>query len=249
MTEHVTAAVERQVKICLLRTAQSDLQQAIDEAETAFDSRRVMQVCTTFQKKISDVLERGYPGGRWPKRMQPLPAAYLSLGKMYFELRYVIGLEFVLKGTLYTRDKRHPNWVRELLFLSKYMMYVAQAEGDDVKWKAAEENAALLDRATMRYVARGYACMSSLASKFVFGMDSKFVRALYLWAGDVMDHPEDAEVDSEVFRQRFKDSQERLLTWARMQPDEGLDLPSLGELDEVKREMQTFREGNTGSVE
>lgn len=247
MAEHVIAAVDRQDHLRILQTAQYDLQNAIHEADAAFNSRRVMQVCTTFQKKTSDILERGYPGGRWPKHMQPLSAAYLSLGSMYFELKYVIGLEFVLKGTLYARDRRHANWVRELLYLTKYMIYVAQADDDDIKWKAAEENAALLDRATMRDVARGYACIVSLAGKFAFGMDSQLVRALYLWAGDMMNYPGDAEIHTEVFKQRFGDCQERLLTWARMQPDEGLDLPSVDEIVVAKREVQAFRAGNASS--
>lgn len=163
----------------------------------------------------------------------------------------MIGLEFVLKGTLYkyAREGRHMNWARELLYLTKYMAYVAQADDDDIKWTAAEENAALLDRATMRTVARGYACIVSLAGKFAFGMDSRFVRALYLWAGDMMHYPGDANIHTEVFRQRFGHCQERLLTWARMQPDEGLDLPSVDEIDGVTRGAQAFGARKTDDIE
>lgn len=244
MAEHIATAVNRQDHLRLLQQAQLDLQSARFEADTAFNSCRTVQVCIGFQRKIYDILERAYPGGRWPNHLEPLPAVYLNLGTMYFELKYVIGLEMVLKGTIHTRNRRDPAWVRDLLLLTKVIVYVAQAGEDDIKWTAATMNAELLDRATMRSVARGYACIVSLAGKFAFGIDSKFVRALHMWAGEIVDCPGDPEIQTEVFRQRFGDSQERLLTWACMVPDEGLILPSSDEIAKLKGDIEAFRSEN-----
>lgn len=241
MAEHVTAAVDRQNHLRILQAAQLELQTASFEAEKAFNSRRIVQVCINFQQKICDILQKGYPDGRWPNHLEPLPSAYTCLGSMYFALQYVIGLEFVLKGTLYARDKRGPTWARELLYLTKFIVYVAQADDDDIKWTAATNNAELLDRATMRSVARGYACVVSLAAKFAFGLDCRFVRALILWTDEILNYPGDPEVHTDVFKQRFADSQERLLIWACMKPDEGLSLPSATEIAELKREIEDFR--------
>lgn len=246
MSEHVAAAVDRQDHLRILQQAQLDLQNAWFEAETAFNSHRIVQVCIDFQQKIWAILQRGYPEGRWPNHLQPLPVVYLGLGAMYFELKYVIGLEFVLKGTIYGSHRRGPIWARELLYLTKFIVYVAQAGEDDIKWTAATKNAELLDRATMRNVARGYACIVALAGKFAFGMDNRFVRALYTWAGDIVEYPGDPDIHTEVFKQRFGDSQERLLTWACMKPDEGLSLPSSNDIAELKREIESVRAKKEG---
>lgn len=241
MVEHVAAAVDRQDHLRILQTAQLELQNATFDAEQAFSSHRVVQVCINFQQKIWDILQKGYPDGRWPNHLEPLPSAYNCLGRMYFELHYVIGLEFLLKGTLYAFDKRGPRWARELLYLTRYMIYVAQADDDDIKWTAATKNAELLDRVTMRSVARGYASIVSLAAKFAFGMDCKFVRALCLWTDEIVNYPGDPDLQTPVFQQQFVDSQERLLTWACMDPDEGLILPSSKEIAELSREVESIR--------
>lgn len=241
IAEHVAASVDRQYHLHLLQQAQMDLQNVSYQAVEAFNSRQIVQVCIDFQEKVRDILKRGYPASQWPNHLEPLPTTYLTLGGMYLQLNYAVGLEFLLKGTLYARDRRSSIWPRELLSLTKFIIYVAQADGDEIKWTAATKNVELLNRVGMRTVARGYACIVSLAGQFAFGLNSKFVRALYSWTGDIIDYPGDAEIHTDDFQQKFAGSQERLLTWACMNPKGGLSLPSPAEIAELKRHMEECR--------
>lgn len=244
MAAHIEDAVDRQDHLRIVQQAQLDLQNARLSFEARFDSCRLVQVCIDFQKEMWAIVQRGYPEGCWPNSLEPLPAAYLSLGTMYWELKYALGLEFVLKGTIYSRDRKHPIYVRELLYLTKFIIYVAQAGEDDIKWTAATENAELLDRETMRAVARGYTCIVTLAGKFAFGMDNNLVQAMHKWASEILDYPGDPELGTEVFQERFRVSQERLLTWANMRPDIGLSLPSSHEITQLKRQVEAVRVEN-----
>lgn len=243
MAEHDAASVSRQDHVQNLEKAQLDLQDALHDAERIFNSTRVLKTCIGFQNTIWEILKRGFPGGQWPSHIEPLPTIYRSLGGMYRDLHYVIGLEFVLKGTLYIRDHTGPSWVRDMLHLTKFILYIAQANEGDIKWAAATKNAELLDHETMRDVARGYVSIVCVDGKFAFGIDAKFVQALHKWAADIIDYPGEPEVCIEAFRTRFRDSQERLLVWACMNPDDGLKLPSSERIAELMSDIEGVNAG------
>lgn len=241
MAEHVAAAVHRRDHLAKFKQAQSDLLTLGEDAEKTFARTPLVQSCITFQDQIGKIVEEGFPGGQWPNHIEPLPSIYCILGGMYRDLHYVVGLEFVLKGTLYLRDHSGPRWTNDLMGLIKYMFFVAQANDDDIKWVGAVENAELLERSTMRDVARAYLALACVDGRHTFGLNSNFVRALYHWAAESIGFPGDLDFRGDAFRERFKDSQERLLSWANVKGDRGLALPSKEKLDELAAAISARR--------
>lgn len=243
MAEHVEAAVDRRDHLAILKQAQLDLQKLCEDAEKAFRSARVVKACIGFQSQIGDIVERGYPNGNWPNHIEPLPTTYLTLGGMYRDMHYMLGLEFILKGTLYLRERTGPTWVQNLEGLVKFMFFLAQAKDDDIKWTAAVRNKELLQRITMRDLARGYLSLACVDSKSTFGLDSKYARAMHDFAGHSIDCLLDPKIDTEEYRERFKDSQARALKWANVKADQGLALPSRGRIAELRRDIDMIWTG------
>lgn len=237
MAEHVAAAVNRQDHLARLRKAQLDLQNLGDDADKAFLSSRTVQVCISFQDRINDITDQGYPNGNWPHHIEPLPTICRTLGRMYRDLHCVVGLEFFLKGVLYLRERYGPSWVLHLEHIVKFMFFLAQADDDSIKWTAAARAKDLLQRVNMRDVARGYLCLACVDSKFTFGLSSAYTRAMHDFAGHSIDCYLDPKIDTDEFRKRFRISQERILKWASVNPDRALALPSRERVAELRRDI------------
>lgn len=237
MAEHVAAPVNRQDHLATLRKAQLDLQKLGDDADKAFLSSRSIKKCISFQDRIGEIIEQGYPDGNWPHHIEPLPTIYRTLGRMYRDLHYVLGLEFFLKGILYLRERSGPSWVLHLEHVVKFMFFLAQADDDSIKWTAATTLKDLVQRANMRDVARGYLCLACVDSKFTFGLSSAYARAMHDFAGHSIDCYLDPKIDMDEFRERFRDSQERILRGASVGPDRALALPSRERIAELRRDI------------
>lgn len=249
MSEHVAAAVGRRDHLARLRKAQLDLQKLGDEAAKAFGSCRLVQSCISFQDQIGNIIEQGYPNGSWPHHIEPLPTTYRALGAMYCDLRYVVGLEFILKGNLYLRDRSGPSWSVNLVDMVRLMFFLAQAADDDIKWTAATKNMELVQRANMRDVARGYLSLLCVDSKLTFGLDSAFARAVHDWANHAIDVAGDPEIHTEQFREQFRVSQERMLKWAKVKSDRALSLPSRERIVELRRDIATVGTGKFPQID
>lgn len=240
ISEHLAEAPERQNHLGQVKEAQDKLDKLGKDAGIAFSKYRVLPSCMSFQRQVAALVAKGYPSGRWPDHMEPLPHILRQLGGMYRDLEFAIGLEFELKGTLWVRDKTDPNWTTDFQSLIRYILLIAQAGDDDIKWVAAESKSTL-ERSDMRYVARGYLLILCLGARSAFGMDSKFVQALYRWTGDLIEYGTDAKVDTESFRKGFEFSQKRLLDWAEADDQCALRLPSHEEFNELEKDIRALR--------
>lgn len=238
MAEHVGAAVKRHDHLEILRKAQDDLNQLEDKSTSAFySSARNIKTIMDYQSKLLDIEEKVYQGGNWPDHIEPMPSALRALGCMYLELKYVVGLEFVLKGTFYSRTHAGPRWVLDLMGLVKYMVYLANELDEYLNWTGSAPPQVLGGRLALRDAAKGYIILVCLSGKFTFGADTKFVRALYHWARNITECPGAPSIDTEAFSERFKISQDKLLTWAKMKTGRGLELPSRDIIAEFRRDM------------
>ncbi|KAL2278360.1 hypothetical protein FJTKL_14467 [Diaporthe vaccinii] len=227
MADHVAAAVKRQNHLEVLREAQDDLNKLEHRSTSKFySSGKTIQTIMDYQNKLLDIEEKVYQGGNWPDHTEPMPSALRALGCMFLELKYVVGLEFVLKGTFYTRTHDGPRWVLDLMGLVKFMIFLSQDQEESLNWTGSGPPQLLGGRFTLRDAARGYIILVCLSGKFTFGGDTKFVQALYHWAGNITECPGHPDIDTEAFSVRFKESQDKLLTWAKMKTSRGLELPS-----------------------
>lgn len=249
MTEHVAASVNRQDHLANLRKAQLGLLNLQMDAVKAFHTSRVVKTCLSFQEQIGDLLDNGYPNGAWPHHIEPLPSIYRTLGNMYRDLHFVVGLEFLLKGNLCQQARSGPSWVFQLQEMAKFLTFLAQADDDEVKWAGATRNRHNVQRKTMRDVARGYLCLACVASKFALGLDSSYARALHDWAHHAIDHPRDPKIHTEEFREQFRASQGIMLLWANMKPGLALSLPSLQRIVELRRDIELVQDGKVARVE
>lgn len=240
IVEHLAEAPKRQNHLGKVKEAQDKLDKLGKDAAIAFSKYRVLNSCIAFQRQVAALVEKGYPSGRWPDHVEPLPHILRQLGGMYRELEFAIGLEFELKGTLYVRDKTDPNWTTDFQSLIKYILFIAQASDNGIKWVAAEDKS-ILERSDMRYVARGYLLILCSGARCAFGMDSKFVRALYRWTGDLTEYGNEAKVRTNSFRKKFEFSQKRLLDWAEMDVQYALQLPSREHIIELEKDIGALR--------
>lgn len=195
--------------------------------------------CITFQRQIATLVEMGYPGGRWPDHVEPLPHTLRLLGNMYRDLHFAVALEWMIKGTLYVRDKSDPNWMADLLDLIKFMFFMAKAGEEDVKWVAVGDRSTL-ERTNMRFAVRGYLIILCLGARFTFGVDSNFVKALYHWAGECLEHHDDPRIHTDRFRQGFEESQRLLLQWAKADTGHGLQLPPHEQVAQLECDIRTL---------
>lgn len=234
---HLAEAPKRNDHLRKVKEAQLKLDKLGLDAQKAFASYRVLKSCITYQDQVNAIVLKGYLGGRWPEQMEPLPHIYRELGGMYRDLGFAIGLEFVIKGTLYVLDKSDPNWVADLLSLVKFILFMAQAGENDINWLAAEDKK-LMSRKDMRNVARGYVAILCVRAKFTFGSDTNFVRAVYHWAGKTLEVSYDHKIHTKLFREAFEESQKQVLKWANVSPDHALSLPSHQEIVKLKKETQ-----------
>lgn len=212
------------------------------DSDDGFIRNHTIKYCLHFQNQIADLADEGYPDGNWPHHLEPMPAIYRALGNMYVTLRFAIGIEFMLKGTLHIRDRRSPAWVRELMDIAKILIVLSQADGSSTySWVAAVRDPHKLERCHLRDVARGYLALSTIAAKSVFGLDSKFTQAVYKWAADWIQYRKEDLMESDEFQKRYKDSQAVLLEWAMMDENAGLELPSPETLVGIYRDMAIIR--------
>lgn len=250
MAEHVAAAVKRQNHLDILRTAQDDLNKLEHKYTTAISvSANALKTIMEYQTKLLDIEQDVYQGGNWPDHIEPMPSALRALGCMYLNLKYVVGLEFVLKGTFYSRNHAGFRWVLDLMRLAKYMIYLSQEREESLNWTGSGPPEMLGGRIAMMEAARGYLIIVCLSGSFAFGVDTKFVRALHNWAGDILERPGYHNVDTEVFMERFKESQDKLLTWAKMKTSRGLELPSRDTIAGLRRDIADVDAGGHSKVE
>ncbi|POS77476.1 hypothetical protein DHEL01_v204134 [Diaporthe helianthi] len=241
MAEHVAAAVKRQNNLEVLTKGQDDLIQLENKHVWAFNgSARNIKTVMEYQTGLLDIEEKVYQGGNWPDHIEPMPSALRALGDMYLELKYVVGLEFALKGTFYSRTQNGTRWVLDLMKLVKYIIYILQERDDALNWTGAAPPQLLGHGRTLFTTARGYLVAVCLSSKFTFGLDTKYVQAVYHWAGDLIEMPGHPSIDTKAFREHFKSSQDRLLTWAKMKTGRGLELPSEQVMAEFRQEIAAF---------
>lgn len=246
MAEHIAADVKYQGHLVTLRNAQDKLDKLQYTYATAFNNwtARNIRAVLEYQNKILDIEKEVYHGGNWPSHIEPMPTTLRTLGFMFRDLNCVVGLEFILKGTLYNRHHSGPSWVLDLMGIVKYMMFIAQSnDDDDIKWTGAGSPEELGGRATLRDVARGYMTMACVDGKFTFGLDTKYIQALYKMAGDVMERRADPNIETDEFRQRFEEAQERLMAWAKMKAGRGLELPSREMIVKLKKDCEAVKMG------
>lgn len=244
MAEHVAAAVKRQNHLDILRKAQDDLNQLEYKHTSAFySSARNIQTIMDYQTKLLDIEEKVYRGGNWPDHIEPMPSALHALGEMYLELKYVVGLEFVLKGTFYSRAHDGPRWVLDLMGLVKYLIALSQEREESLNWTGSAPPRVLGGRPTLHDTARGYLILVCLSGKFTFGLDTKYVQALYHWAGNITERPGDPNIDTEAFNKRFTKSQDKLLSWAKMKTSRSLELPSSEIIAGFRQDMARINAG------
>ncbi|KAI3395143.1 hypothetical protein diail_1758 [Diaporthe ilicicola] len=244
MAEHVAAAVKRQNHLDILRTAQEGLNKLEHKYTSAISaSATPLKTIMEYQTKLLDIEQDVYQGGNWPDHIEPMPSALRALGCMYLGLKYVVGLEFVLKGTFYSRHHAGPRWVLDLMQLVKYMIYISQEREESLNWTGSGPPEVLGGRISLQEAARGYLIIVCLSGSFTFGGDTKFVHALYNWAGNIVERPGDHSIDTEMFKERFKKSQDNLLTWAKMKTSRGLELPSRDAIAGLRREIADVNAG------
>jgi hypothetical protein len=243
MAEHVAAAVKQQNHLDILRKAQDDLKQLEHRYLTAYRSARNIKTIMDYQTKLLDIEEKVYQGGNWPDHVEPIPSALRSLGEMYLNLNYVVGLEFTLKGTLHSRAHDGPCWVLNLMELVKDLVRLSQERDESLNWTGSAPPQVLGGRATLRDTARGYIILVCLSGKFAFGLDTKYAQALYHWAGNITERPGDPNIDTEAFRERFVKSQGKLLSWARIKTSRGLELPSRQTIAEFRQDIEKMKAG------
>lgn len=246
MQEHLEADFKHEDYIETLRNAQGKLDKLQYTYATAFENytARNIRAVLEYQNKLLDIEKKVYHGGNWPSHMEPMPTALRTLGCMFRDLGCVVGLEFILKGTLYTRHHSGPSWVLDLMCAVKYMILIAQSDDDDdLKWTGAGHPGVLGGRATLRDVARGYMARVCVDGKFTFGLDAKYVQALYKMAGDIIQRRGDPDIETDEFRLRFEKAQERLMAWAKMKASRGLELPSRQMIMELEKDCEAVRAG------
>ncbi|KAL1859488.1 hypothetical protein Daus18300_009633 [Diaporthe australafricana] len=250
MAEHVAAAVNRQNHLDILRTAQDDLNKLEYKYTTAIStSANPLKTIMEYQTKLLDIEQDVYQGGNWPDHIEPMPSALRALGCMYLDLKYIVGLEFVLKGTFYSRNHAGLRWVIDLTQLVKYMIYLSQVRDESLNWTGSGPPEVMGGRITMQEAARGYMIIVCLSGSFAFGVNTKFVRALYNWAGNILERPGAHNVDTEEFIERFKESQDKLLTWAKMKTSRGLELPSKDTIARLRRDIADVDAGGHPKVD
>ncbi|KAG8167816.1 hypothetical protein KVR01_003505 [Diaporthe batatas] len=243
--QHIAAAVKRPNYLEILREAQDDLNKVVHKYTLASErSARNIKTIMDYQTELLDIEEKVFQGSNWPDHIEPMPSALRDLGGMYLELKYVVGLEFVLKGTFYSRTQDDPRWVLDLMKLVKYILYLSQERDDVLNWTGAAPPQVLGGRPTLFDTARGYLVHVCLSGKFTFGLDTKYVQALYHWAGNLIERPGDPGIDTKAFQERFKSSQDKLLTWAKMKTGRGLELPSLQVMVGFRKDVAEAAEGD-----
>ncbi|KUI68447.1 Histone-lysine N-methyltransferase SMYD3 [Cytospora mali] len=246
MAEHVAAGVKRNDYIATLRNAQEKLDELQYTYIRAFNkgTARNIRSVLEYQNKLLDIEKEVYHGDNWPSHMEPMPTALRHLGRMFQHLDHIVSLEFMLKGTIYNRHHSGPSWVQNLMDIIKYMIFIAQSgDADDLKWTGAGHPDVLGGRATLRDVARGYTTIACLDGKFTFGLGTKYAQALYKMARDIIIRHGDPDVDTDEFRQRYEEAQERLMAWAKMKAGRGLELPSRDVILKLKKECKAVNVG------
>lgn len=249
MAEHVEATTERNNSLAKLRDAQLKLEKLCVDASKAFTSSRVVKLCLDFQKQIANIADEGYPDGNWPAYLEPIPAIYRSLGSMYTALKFAIGMEFLLKGTLNLRYRSGPSWVRDLMDLVQRLTMMAEAGDKDIIWLAAVREKHVMERRHLRDLARGYLMIVALDAKDVFGMDCTYTQAVYNWTRHWYDHPNDARIESKEYRENYKASQDIVLEWAMVNTERGLPLPSPERVEGLMRDIAAVKAKNIPKVD
>lgn len=205
-----------------------------------YSSARFLKTAMDYQERLLDIEQKVYQDGNWPDHIEPMPSALRALGCMYLELNYVVGLEFVLKGTLYSREHAGPRWVLDLMGLVKFLIFLSQERDESLNWTGCGHPEVLGGRLALQNVARGYLILVFLSGRFTFGFDTKYVRALFNWAGNITERSGDHSIDTEAFEQLFKKSQDKLLTWAKMKTSRGLELPSRETTTALREDIAEF---------
>ncbi|PSR77108.1 hypothetical protein BD289DRAFT_477410 [Coniella lustricola] len=223
------------------RSGQERILRLTYDSERVFASKRVLKTCLAFQERLGDLVTTGYPSGeRWPNTLAPLSLAYRSLGCMYRDLNYAVGLELVLRGTLHEQRERNPDWPSQLHSLVRYIYHIAQAD-DEIKWVGVSDRALakglIPGRGDLRDLGRGYHMMLCRTAKFIFGLDCAFVRAVYRWLFNFMGaHGElgEPETNPRAFAERYNKTQQCVLEWAQTDDEYGIKLPSAKEMRQLK---------------
>lgn len=239
------------------RVGQEKLLHLTLDAEGLFASQRLVKTCLNFQNRLADIACTGYGNDqRWPSTLAPLPLAYRTLGAMYRDLHYAVGLELVIRGTLYEEPReRNPDWPSQLYSLVRYMYYVASAD-DEIKWTGISDGVLakglIPARRDLRDLGRGYHMVLCRTAKFIFGLDNVFVRALYKWLFNFMgakDQLGEPETNHHDFAQRYNKTQKSVLEWAQTEEKRRIKLLSREEICELKADYEVICETDKNLTE
>lgn len=239
------------------RAGQEKLLHLTLDSENVFAGQRVVKTCLNFQNQLADIVRTGYGNGQhWPSTLAPLPLAYRTLGAMYRDLHYAVGLELVIRGTLYEEPReRNPNWPSQLHSLVRYIYYVASAD-DEIKWTGISDRVLakglIPARRDLRDLGRGYHMVLCRTAKFIFGLDNAFVRALYKWLFNFMgaqDQFGEPETNHHDFAQRYNKTQKNVLEWAETEEKRRIKLLSREEIRELKADYDVICETDKNLVE
>ena len=171
---------------------------------------RAVQMIYRFEEDMATLRKKAFSDGKWPAHVEPLPSCNRTLAAMYNDMRNAVALKFYLAGTLYTRTRSGRAWVLDLFEVVRCLIRMTQHPDDSPMWTVQ----GFLERDELRDVARGYLQQVCIAAKTVFGLDTKFVSALYKFTNKLLDHPGDPTVGTAAFVERYHMSQFRLLDWA-----------------------------------
>ena len=201
---------------------------------------REVQVLYRFEQDMLRVKNSAFTNGKWPANIEPMPTCMRSLGVMYHDLKNPLALKFYLLGTLYRRKPSGQLWVLDLFEVIRCLIRMAQHPDGSPIWTVQ----GFLDRQELRDVARGYLQHLCIAAKTTFGLDTKFVSALYKFAAALLECKGDPEVGTAAFKKQYQKSQSRLLDWAGVEEVNAVLLPDDQALTTMLEDVKALISGD-----
>lgn len=194
-----------------------------------------------FEKDWKVIVKRAFPNSAWPGDVEPMPTIHRTLGFMFKILGYVNSLEFMLKGTLYHRNATGPTWILDMWEMVRWMIEICYVPDGHEMWKTKK----FVKKTELRDVARGYLMTICMDAIIAFGLNTRFARALFKVADNILEYPGDPSPSSQEFSQRFETSQTTLLKWANMNVEDGMgrvQLPCAEDIMQMTEQMAVLVE-------
>ncbi|KAJ9137517.1 Histone-lysine N-methyltransferase SMYD3 [Pleurostoma richardsiae] len=224
MAENLKQAINTGTRLTDLQQAQTELERRSYEAQQAYFDvyPRNIEVVYKFEKVVQAVAQRVFPEGEWPDHLAPMPHVLKNLSHLYEGSSHVSHLRYLVRGTLYRRTQAGPAWVHDMLFLVISLIRTSQHPDDLAIWAVS----AFPTRSELRTIARGYLVRLCLDARMAFGFDTKYVKALYVFAGKMLEYKGDPAIATAAFERSFNTGQARLRGWVGMdEPASEVALP------------------------